>query len=237
MTLLSVRGMSAGYGPVNVLRDISLDIEKGGVVAVLGANGAGKTTLLRALSGLLPGCRGEITFDGVSVVGMRPERVARLGLSHVPEGRGTFPDLTVEENLSVGALLNRDRAAARKEIDRIYELFPVLGERRRQPAGLLSGGEQQMLALGRALVGGPRMLLLDEPSMGLAPMVVRQIFDALRTVVTEEGLTCLLVEQNASMALSMAGYAYILTVGSVTAEGTAADLADDEVIRKAYLAL
>jgi branched-chain amino acid transport system ATP-binding protein len=237
MSLLSVRAMTAGYGQVDVLRDSTLDIDQGSVVAVLGSNGAGKTTLLRALSGMLPGTRGEITFDGVPVAGKRPEHVAKLGLCHVPEGRGTFPDLTVEENLAVGAMLNKDRAAARKETDRIYELFPVLKERRRQAAGLLSGGEQQMLALGRALVGAPRMLLLDEPSMGLAPMVVRQIFDALRTVVTEEGLTCLLVEQNASMALSMAGYAYILTVGSITAEGTAAELADDEIIRKAYLAL
>ncbi|HEU5031527.1 MAG TPA: ABC transporter ATP-binding protein [Spirillospora sp.] len=237
MTLLSVRAMTAGYGPVDVLRDVSLEVERGGVVAVLGSNGAGKTTLLRALSGLLPDCRGEITFDGTPLRGMRAERIARLGLVHVPEGRGTFPDLTVEENLAVGACLNGDRSAARRETGRVYELFPVLKERRRQPAGLLSGGEQQMLALGRALAGGPRMLLLDEPSMGLAPLVVRQIFDALRAVVTEEGLTCLLVEQNASMALSMAGYAYILTVGAVTAQGPAADLADDETVRKAYLAL
>ncbi|MDN3356346.1 ABC transporter ATP-binding protein [Actinomadura sp. DC4] len=236
MSYLSVCGLTAGYGPVRVLREVSLDVERGAVVAVLGANGAGKTTLLRALSGLLPGCRGEITFDGTSLIGRRPERIARLGLSHVPEGRGTFPELTVEENLAVGALLSPDRAAVRKDTDRMYELFPPLAERRRQPAGLLSGGEQQMLALARALLSKPRLLLLDEPSMGLAPMVVRQIFEVLR-VVADDGLTCLLVEQNARLALEMAGYAYVLTVGSITAEGPAAELAGDETIRKAYLAL
>lgn len=235
MSLLRVRDLVAGYGPVRVLHGVSFDIEAGSVVAVLGANGAGKTTLLRALSGMLSGCRGQVTFDGTALLGRRTERIARLGLSHVPEGRGTFPDLTVAENLAVGALLAPKRSGA--DLNRIYDLFPPLAARRRQAAGLLSGGEQQMLALGRALLGKPRLLLLDEPSMGLAPLVVRQIFAALRTVVADDGLTCLLVEQNAQIALSMADHAHVLTVGAVTVSGPAADLLHDEAVRKSYLAL
>jgi branched-chain amino acid transport system ATP-binding protein len=237
MSYLEVRDLTAGYGQAQVLHGVSLSIERGSVVAVLGANGAGKTTLLRALSGMLSRCRGEITLDGVPLIGRRTERIARLGLSHVPEGRGTFPDLTVEENLAVGALLSPSKRLERSELDRVYDLFPSLATRRTSMGGLLSGGEQQMLALGRALVARPKLLLLDEPSMGLAPLVVRQIFDALRAVVAESGLTCLLVEQNAKIALSLADYAYVLTVGAITAEGPAADLADDESIRKSYLAL
>ncbi|NKQ52425.1 ABC transporter ATP-binding protein [Amycolatopsis sp. K13G38] len=237
MSLLEVRGLNAGYGPVRVLHDVSLEIERGSVVTVLGPNGTGKTTLLRALSGMLSGTRGEIVFDGTSLLGRKTERIASLGLSHVPQGRGTFPDLTVAENLAVGALLSPRGGASKADIARIYELFPPLARREKSQAGLLSGGEQQMLALARALLGKPKLMLLDEPSMGLAPLVVRQIFEVLRVVVAEEGLTCLLVEQNAQIALSMADYAYVLTVGEITAEGPASELAGDETIRKSYLAL
>ncbi|TDV56516.1 ABC transporter ATP-binding protein [Actinophytocola oryzae] len=237
MSVLEVKDLTAGYGPVRVLHDVTFSIDTGTVAAVLGANGAGKTTLLRALSGMLPGTKGTVTFDGRKLVGMRTERIARLGLSHVPEGRGTFPDLTVEENLAVGALLSPAGRPSRADLDRMYELFPPLARREHAQAGLLSGGEQQMLALARALLGRPKLLLLDEPSMGLAPLVVRQIFEVLRTVVADEGLTCLLVEQNAQLALGMADYAYVLTVGEITAEGPAAELADDQAIRNSYLAL
>jgi branched-chain amino acid transport system ATP-binding protein len=235
MSLLEVAGLDAGYGPVQVLHDVSLEVDEGQAVAVLGANGAGKTTLLRAICGMLGKPKGNITFDGQRLIGKKPEAVARLRVLHVPEGRGTFVDLTVEQNLLVGAYRRRDRAGVRQDIDQMCELFPVLGQRRSQTAGELSGGEQQMLALARALVGRPRMLLLDEPSLGLAPLVTRQIFDAVAEVLKGGDLSVIVVEQNAQLALQLANYAYVLEVGSVSLSGPADQIMSDPTVRRSYL--
>jgi branched-chain amino acid transport system ATP-binding protein len=235
VSLLEVADLEAGYGPVRVLHGVSLKVEDGQAIAVLGANGAGKTTLLRAICGMLGKPKGNITFDGKRLIGKKPEAVARLRLLHVPEGRGTFVDLTVEQNMHVGAYRRRDRSGVRADIDRMYELFPVLGQRRGQRAGELSGGEQQMLALARALVGGPRLLLLDEPSLGLAPLVTRQIFAAVGEVLEGGDLSAIIVEQNAQLALELADFAYVLEVGSVSLSGPANDIMSDPSVRRSYL--
>jgi branched-chain amino acid transport system ATP-binding protein len=203
-------------------------------VALLGANGAGKTTTLRAITGMVR-ARGRIRFDGRDVINRRPEEVTRLGVAHVPEGRGTLAQLTVWENLQMGAYIRRDREGVKMDLERVYGYFPWMEQRRRQPAALLSGGEQQMLAIGRALMLRPRLLLLDEPSLGLAPILVREIFQLIETINREEGLTVLIVEQNANLALQLASRAYVLEVGRVVLEGTSQELARNESMRSSYL--
>jgi branched-chain amino acid transport system ATP-binding protein len=234
MTLLAVRKLSAGYGAGSVLSDVELDVDRGGVTAVLGANGAGKTTLLRAISGLMARS-GEITFDGTRIETKAPEAIARLGLAHVPDGRGTFASLTTEENLRLGAYTRAPSAEVERDFARIYGYFPRLAERRRQQAGTLSGGEQQMLAIGRALMLAPKLLVLDEPSFGLAPLVIEEIFGILRQIKAEHGTGVLLVEQNAHLALALADRAYLLETGRVVRAGRPDELRRDESIRRAYL--
>ena len=234
MALLEVADLFAGYSAENVLRGVSFSVERGGITAILGANGAGKTTLLRAVSGMLRR-RGAIRFDGQSIERIATEDIARLGVAHVPDGRGTFLDLTTEENLRIGAYTRKDRRAVAQDVERMFTYFPRLKERRRQQAGTLSGGEQQMLAVSRALMLRPRLLLLDEPSFGLAPLVVQDIFRIMRGINTNEGVSVLLVEQNAALALELADRAYVLETGQVVISGTAAEVRSNESVRRAYL--
>ena len=234
--LLVARGLQAAYGPVVALYGIDFAIEPGEIVVILGANGAGKTTTMRAICGTVA-TKGSIHYDGRELIGLRPEQVARLGVAHVPQGRGTFAELSVADNLEAGAYVRRDRGAIRDDIERWYETFPVLGQRRNQPAGQLSGGEQQMLAIARALMSRPRLLLLDEPSLGLAPLVIRNLFEQLARVNREEGITMLIVEQNANLALGIADRGYVLETGTLRTEGTASELAADDTVRRAYLGL
>lgn len=231
--LLELEDLHARYGPVEALHGVSLEVGDGEVVAVLGANGAGKTTTLRAVSGTVRRSGGQVRFAGKPLRAV-PEAVAKAGIAHVPEGRGTFTDLTVEENLRLGAYTRRDRQV-RADIERVATWFPWLSERAGQRAGTLSGGEQQMLALARALMGRPRLVMLDEPSLGLAPMVVREIFRIVRELNVEEGLTVLVVEQDARIALETAARAYVLEVGRVAVSGSAAELEADEAVRRSYL--
>jgi branched-chain amino acid transport system ATP-binding protein len=233
MTLLELDAVAGGYGQVQVLHGIDLSVDHGNVAVVLGANGAGKTTTLRAISGLI-NVTGDIRFDGASIVGKGPEAVSRLGIAHVPQGRGTFSELSVEENLRIGAVNRRDNDIGR-DLDRWYEVFPRLGERRQQEAGSMSGGEQQMLALARAMMARPRLLLLDEPSLGLAPLVTREFFARLGELNREEGMSILVVEQNANLALDLGHWGYVLEAGHIAVQGPAEQLHDDEAVRKAYL--
>jgi branched-chain amino acid transport system ATP-binding protein len=233
--LLEVQELSAGYGGAPVLRDVSLAAERGTVTAVLGANGAGKTTLLRTLSGLVRRTAGEIRYDGVDIGAAPVESLVQRGIAHVPEGRGVVGELTVEENLRLGGLWRRDKADTRAALDEVYELFPPLAVRRRYPGHQLSGGERQMLALGRALVARPRLLLLDEPSLGLAPRVVAQIMALLRDLRDRGGLTVVLVEQNVRSALSIADRGIVMALGRVVIDTDAAVLRDDQDLRHAYL--
>ncbi|HEX3686889.1 MAG TPA: ABC transporter ATP-binding protein [Gaiellaceae bacterium] len=232
--LLELEDVTARYGPVTALHGISLSVGEGEAVAVLGANGAGKTTTLRAISGTVRR-GGLIAYAGKSIVRRSPEAVARAGIAHVPEGRGTLTELTVRENLRLGAYTRRDRAAIRNDEERVLGYFPRLEERRDQRAGTLSGGEQQMLALARALMLRPRLLLLDEPSLGLAPLVVAEIFRIVGELNEREGLAVLVVEQNAALALDASARAYVLEVGRVAVEGESAALRRDEAVRKSYL--
>jgi branched-chain amino acid transport system ATP-binding protein len=232
VSLLEVTGLCAGYGLVQVLNGIDLTVEEGEAVVVLGANGAGKTTTLRALSGMLS-ATGSMVFDGRQVLGKRPDQLLRLGIAHVPQGRGTIVDLTVEENLRVGGYQRREDLTP--DMESWFEVFPRLGERRDQKAGSMSGGEQQMLAIARAMMSRPRLLLLDEPSLGLAPLVTREVFDRMETAVREAGTTVLLVEQNANLALEFASRAYVLESGRIVSEGSAEALRNDDTIRRAYL--
>ena len=233
--LLDVEGLTAGYGAAPVLHDVHLTVAPGEIVAVLGANGAGKTTLLRTLSGLVKATRGRIVFDGQDLRSTRVERMVRLGIAHVPEGRGVVTELTVDENLRLGGLWRRDRADAKVALDEVYELFPPLAKRRSFAGHQLSGGERQMLALGRALVGRPKLLLLDEPSLGLAPKVTGQIMALLRDLRERTGLAVLLVEQNVRSALSIADEGVVLSLGRVVTRNSAAELRDDADLRHAYL--
>lgn len=233
MSLLSVQGLTGGYGPVQVLHGLSFEVGEGEVVVILGANGAGKTTTLRAISGMIHG-KGEAIFLGQQMLGKRPDQVVRMGVAHVPQGRGTITDLTVEENLRLGAYVRSD-GEVESDIDSWCSVFPRLGERRDQPAGSMSGGEQQMLAIARALMCKPKLLLLDEPSLGLAPIVTREVFDRLGQINRETGTAVLVVEQNAGLALKMANRGYVLETGEIVAGGTAHELATNESVRKAYL--
>ena len=233
MSLLEVSELSAGYGQGLVLHGVSFKVEEGQIVSILGPNGAGKTTTLRAISGMVE-TRGRITFDGKELVGRGPDDIARAGVGHVPEGRGTFTELTVEENLLVGAYTRSDKDV-RADVDRCFEWFPRLGERRAQHGGSLSGGEQQMLAVARALMLRPRLLLLDEPSLGLAPLVTRELFKILETIAREEGITVLIVEQNANLVLKFADYAYVLQSGRIALDGDADKMLADEGVQRSYL--
>jgi branched-chain amino acid transport system ATP-binding protein len=232
--MLQVSGLDAGYGPIQVLREVDLHVDDGEIVVLLGANGAGKTTTIRAICQMIDS-KGSVNMCGAELVGMRPEKMAGLGIAHVPQGRGTFPELTVEENLNVGAYIRKDRAEIRGDIDRSYELFPRLGERRAQLAGSLSGGEQQMLAVARALMSRPRLLLLDEPSLGLAPLVIQGLFNRFSELNQLEGVTMFIVEQNANLALDIANRAYVLEAGRIVLSGSAAELRANDAVRRAYL--
>ena len=234
MPLLCVTDLEAGYGPIRALDGVSLDVEPGELVSIIGANGAGKSTLLMAISGIVPARRGTIEFAGRPLAGLAPHEIVRLGIGHAPEGRRIFPRLTVRENLELGGFAQDDAARVRRDIDEACGLFPVLAERMAQLGGTLSGGEQQMLALGRALVGRPRLLLLDEPSLGLAPLIVAKIFEVIAGL-TARGIAVMLVEQNARAALKLAARGYVLETGRVTLTGSGPDLAADPRVRDAYL--
>ena len=232
--MLSVAGVETYYGPIQAIRGISLEVEAGQIVTVLGANGAGKTTVLRTISGVLNPARGKVRFQGRDITGLSPDRVMRLGICHVPEGREIFPLLSVQENLMMGAFTRHDGEIAR-DIELCYGYFPVLAERAEQRAGLLSGGEQQMLAISRALMGRPRLLLLDEPSLGLSPLLIQQIFGIIRRINQEQGVAILLVEQNANIALKTADYGHILEVGRVVMRDSCAALMEKQDIKEFYL--
>ena len=232
--LLEVKDLFAGYGGSEVLHGLSMKIEEGSITTLLGANGAGKTTTLRALCKMIK-VRGQIIFDGQAVEGKATEDIVRLGVAHVPDGRGTFGSLSTEENLRLGSYTRKDKDGVALDMEKMYSHFPRLKERRNQQAGTLSGGEQQMLAIARALMLRPRLLLLDEPSFGLAPLIVREIFDIMQTINQSDKVTILLVEQNAAMALDMAKYAYLLETGKLVLSGLSEDLKQDEAVRRSYL--
>lgn len=232
--MLDIRNLQTGYGRIKILDDISLSVAEGSIVTVLGGNGTGKSTLLKALSGLLPVWSGDIVFDGESVAGQRPDRIVRRGLVQVTQGKESYPAMTVEENLLVGAYTRKDRTAVRADLDRVYDFFPVLRERRRQLSGTLSGGEVQMLVIGRGLMAKPRMLMLDEPSAALAPQIVLDIFANVYRIA-QTGVTILLVEQNVRMALLLAEYGYVIRDGRILMEGPAKDLASDESVKHSFL--
>jgi len=234
--LLELVDVVAGYGETEVLHGVSLTVEKGTITALIGANGAGKTTTLRCVAGILRPSRGSITWQGRSLVGLRPDQVVRRGVAMVPEGRHVFPQMSVAENLEMGAYPRRDWVAVRRDLDWVLSLFPVLKERWRQAAGTLSGGEQQMLAIARALMSAPELLLMDEPSMGLAPLLVEELFGVI-TKIRDEGKSILLVEQNAAMALSIADFAYVLESGTVAVSGSGKDLLSNPEVERAYLGI
>ena len=232
--MLKLDKINLYYGVIHALKNISLEVEQGEIVTLIGANGAGKTSTLRAISGLEPIKSGNITFKGSPLNKVPSNKIVSLGLSHVPEGRRVFPELTVMENLELGAYLRKDKAGIKQDLEIVFSKFPRLKEREKQAAGTLSGGEQQMLAIGRALMNRPEMLLLDEPSMGLAPLVVKDIFDTI-VEINKSGTTVLLVEQNANMALAIAHRAYVLETGKIVTSGNAQDLLNDAAIKNAYL--
>jgi branched-chain amino acid transport system ATP-binding protein len=234
--MLRVENLDVFYGDVQALNGVSLDIEEGAIVAIVGANGAGKTTLIRTIAGMLRGGRGHITYRGTDIAGWPSYRVCDLGIGQVAEGRQVFPTLTVAENLDIGAMLPRARTGRGKNRDRVLALFPVLAERARQAAGTLSGGEQQMLAIGRCLMGAPDLIMFDEPSLGLAPTIIRDVLNTIREL-NRDGITCLLVEQNVAQSLKLASRAYVLENGRVTLSGSGAELLADDRVRSAYLGL
>ena len=234
-TLLEVTGLRAGYGAVRVLQGLDFTVDDGEVVVILGANGSGKTTTLRAVSGMIDG-QGHAVFDGRELLGRRSDQIAQAGIGHVPQGRGTIVDLTVDDNLRAGAYRRRDSDVAR-DIEYWYEAFPRLGQRRDQQAGTMSGGEQQMLAIARAMMARPKLVLLDEPSLGLAPLITQELFRKLAELNREQGLSMLIVEQNAALALGIAQRGYVLETGTIVVSGTAAELADNDDVQRAYLGL
>jgi branched-chain amino acid transport system ATP-binding protein len=235
--LLAVSNVETYYGPIMALRGVSFGVPAGAIVTILGANGAGKTTILKTVSGVMDPQKGSVTLEGRPIHGLDPDRVARLGLSHVPEGREVFPFLTVRENLRMGAYARRDAGEVARDLEMVAEYFPVLRERAEQRAGSLSGGEQQMLAIARALMARPKVMLLDEPSLGLAPKLVKDIFDIIRRINRERGVTVLLVEQNANLALQTADYGYVLELGRIVMEDTCERLLRKDDIREFYLGL
>jgi branched-chain amino acid transport system ATP-binding protein len=237
MTMLELRDVQTAYGAIQALKGISLRVEEGEIVTLIGANGAGKSTTLMTVCGVTPPCSGEVLFLGQAITTLSTETIVSLGISQVPEGRRIFPQLSVLENLQIGACLRRDRRAVRRDLDHVFGLFPLLAQRRRQPGGTLSGGEQQMLAICRALMARPKLLLLDEPSLGLAPMAVRLIFEIIQRINREDGVTLFLVEQNANLALKVAHRGYVLENGRIVLDGSASALRENEGVRSAYLGL
>ncbi len=235
MSLLEITNLHVKYGAISALKGISLSVKPGQIVTMIGANGAGKSTLLRALSGLIRAAAGSVVFDGMDITNFAAHRVVAFGISHAPEGRMIFANLSVKENLEMGAYPRSDRGEIARDLDRVFALFPRLQERIKQSGGTLSGGEQQMLAIGRALMARPRMLLLDEPSLGIGPILVKAIFKTILEINRELGMTIFLVEQNAHLALKIADYGYVLETGHITLEGPAGDIARNEQVRKAYL--
>lgn len=234
MSMLEVKDLRVNYGGIEALKGISFEVNEGEIVTLIGANGAGKSTTLKAISGLVPMAGGSIVYNGESLSGADSQKIVQKGISLVPEGRKVFPNLTVLENLKVGAYLRTDKAAIEEDIERMYKLFPRLKERHWQMAGTLSGGEQQMLAVGRGLMARPKVMMMDEPSLGLAPLIVRDIFDIIQRI-NAEGVTVLLIEQNANAALKIANRGYVLQTGHMTLTGTGAELLSDESVREAYL--
>ena len=234
MALLEIENLSVNYGMIKALKDISFEVNKGEIIALIGANGAGKTTTLHAISGILPAASGKIMYNGVNLTKTPAHNIVKLGMSHVPEGRRVFAQLSVYENLLMGAYTRKDKDGIKEDLFKIYERFPRLEERKNQLAGTLSGGEQQMLAMGRALMSKPEIILLDEPSMGLSPIFVSEIFDIIKSL-NEAGTTVLLVEQNAKKALSIANRAYVLETGKIVLSGDAKDIMNDDSVKKAYL--
>ena len=235
--MLSVENIQSGYGNKLAIKDVSVEIGRGEIITLIGANGAGKSTTLMTICGVVPCRAGRILFEGREIQALPPEEIVRLGICQVPAGRHIFPQLTVKENLDMGAFLRRDKAEVKKDIDYVFSLFPILAERRNQDGGNLSGGEQQMLAMSRALMARPRVLLLDEPSMGLAPLVIRQIFEIIRQINRENNTTIFLVEQNANQALHIADRGYVMENGRITLTGKAQELLDNKDIQKAYLGI
>ena len=236
MALLEIANLEASYGPVQALRGVSLSVPEGGIVALLGANGAGKTTVLKAISGVVVPERGTISFAGGAITGLYPDRIVTAGISHVPEGREIFAARTVQENLTLGSWPRQDRGAIAADLERVFTLFPILRDRRTQRAGQLSGGQQQMLAISRALMARPKLMLLDEPSLGLAPLLVREIFAVIASL-RQDGMTILLVEQNANMALGVADYGYIMETGRIVMEDRADALRDNPTVQEFYLGI
>ncbi|MGR3714536.1 MAG: ABC transporter ATP-binding protein [Shimia sp.] len=234
-TLLDIKNIESFYGPIMAIRGVSLKVEKGQVVTVLGANGAGKSTLLKTISGIMDPEKGQVVFDGSEIQGMEPHKVVSQGIVHVPEGREVFPLLTVDENLSLGAYTRSDKAEIEKDRQMVFEYFPILAERRNQEAGTLSGGQQQMLAIGRGLMLRPKIMLLDEPSLGLSPLLVQEIFAILKRLNKDEGVTMMLVEQNAKVALELADVGYVMEVGRIVMDDTADRLMESEDIKSFYL--
>lgn len=232
--MLEVKNLSVSYGAIEAVKDISFTVNAGEIVSLIGANGAGKTTTLHTITGLVPAKSGSVMYNGVNLLKTHNNKIVTLGMAHIPEGRHVFTRMSVEENLEMGAFSLKDQSDLKKDLDMVYGLFPRLKERRNQKAGTLSGGEQQMLAMGRALMSHPKTILMDEPSMGLSPKLVKEIFSIIRKL-HEQGITILLVEQNAKMALSIADRAYVLETGRITMEGDAKELLNNEQVRKAYL--
>lgn len=230
--ILEIKNLSVSYGGIEAIKNISLDVEAGSIVTLIGSNGAGKSSTLRSIAGIVKAKSGEVLFEGENILGLSPDQIVKRGVTLVPEGRRVFPNLTVAENLHVGAYLRKDDI--KPDLEYVYELFPRLKERSWQFAGTLSGGEQQMLAVGRAMMARPKLIMMDEPSLGLAPLIVQGIFDIIRTI-NKAGITVLLIEQNANMALKVADYAYVMQTGEITLSGTGAELLEDEEVKEAYL--
>ncbi len=235
--MLRIENIKTFYGNIQALHDVSIEVKEGEIITLIGANGAGKSTTLMSISGIEPPRSGKIFFEDKEITGMDPDRIVSLGIIQVPEGRRIFPYLTVRENLDMGAFLRKDKDAIKRDIDYVYSLFPILAERRNQQGGTLSGGEQQMLAISRALMAKPRLLLLDEPSLGLAPIIVQQIMEIIKKVNTENKTTIFLVEQNANLALKIADRGYVMETGRITMQDTAKSLRENEEVRKAYLGI
>ncbi|MFH2059280.1 MAG: ABC transporter ATP-binding protein [Pseudomonadota bacterium] len=235
--MLKFRNIQTFYGNIQALKNINMDVNEGEIITLIGANGAGKSTTLMTLCGIVPAGKGRIEFQGQDITGMPPDQIAALGISQVPEGRRIFPYLTVMENLDMGTFLRKDKVQIKKDLNHVFELFPILAERRSQPGGTLSGGEQQMLAISRAIMSKPKLLLLDEPSLGLAPIITRQIFNIIKKINSEDKTTIFLVEQNANLALQVADRGYVMETGSVTMTDTGHNLLANEDVKKAYLGM